>query len=246
MREELPKVFVFVGPEKTGTTTIFDLLPFTKTPKQKEMFNLSRRRDMRAEETRIKSQILANGEAYIVEPTYFVSDFAREALVELGTRYDLKVIHTRRDPLERTVSHYLHHKAKGRVSNPIDAVSAYPEVVEASRYEDHSAGWRDAVDQFYTVQITSGSDFAATLKGLGISAKDAGFQQSNQRMAPRSVVLARIASYLWQWLIALRLNRLVPLTLKSVIKNRIYYGGNKVEISLEERECLKRMLSTTA
>ena len=241
-----PLVFVFVGPEKTGTTTVFDLLPFARQPRQKEMFLLSRRHDAKAEISRIEDQLAEQDAAFIVEPTYFVSAFARETLAGLADRYDIHVIHTRRDPVERMVSHYLHHKAKGRVSGPKEAVAAYPEIVEASRYETHAAFWREVVASFSVIDLASGSDLAAALVEFGITPRpDREVLRSNPRRAPRSAGLARVASSLWHGLIPLGLNRLVPPGLKNRLKSRVYYGGPPVEASKEDRACLIRLLSTT-
>ena len=240
------KVYVFVGPEKTGTTTIFDLLPFKRLPAQKEMFILSRRHAPEAEVARIEAQLATQEAAFIVEPTYFVSTFARETLAGLAGRYDMHVIHTRRDPVERMVSHYLHHKAKGRVSEPEAAVASYPEIVDASRYETYTALWQSALRAFSVIDLDTGTDLAAALAELGIEPrKSSEALRSNQRLAPRSAGLARIASSLWQILIALGLNRLVPLGLKNRLKGRVYYGGTPVVASEEERACLTRLLSTT-
>lgn len=243
--ENPPVVYVFVGPEKTGTTTIFDLLPFDKIPLQKEMFNLSRRYDANAELARIEAQLAVQNVAYIVEPTYFVSDFARHMLARLADRYELHVIHTRRDPVERMVSHYLHHKAKGRVSDPESAVASYPEIVEASHYDEHAALWREVIEHFHVIDVNGGADLTVELTRLGITPASSGAVQSNRRMAPRNIALARLASTLWQVMIDIRLNRIVPAGLKNLAKARVYYGGVPVEVSDKERECLIRMLSTT-
>lgn len=243
---EKPRVFVFVGPEKTGTTTVFDLLPFAKVPRQKEMFLLSRRHNVQAEIARIEAQLAEQNAAFIVEPTYFVSAFARETLAGLADRYDVKVIHTRRDPVERMVSHYLHHKAKGRVSVPEEAVAVYPEIVHASRYETHAKLWREAVPSFSVIDLADGPDLAAALTALGIAPRASSVAlRSNRRLAPRSAGLARVASSIWQGLIALGLNHLVSPGLKNRLKSQLFYGGAPVEASEEERACLIHLLSNT-
>lgn len=241
-----PRVFVFVGPEKTGTTTVFDLLPFIRVPRQKEMFLLSRRHDVKAEIDRVECQLAEQGVAFIVEPTYFVSAFARKTLAGLTNRWEIHAIHTRRDPIERMVSHYLHHKARGRVSEPEAAVATFPEIVEASRYEAHAALWREAVAAFSVIDLASGNDLAVALSELGIKPRiNSKSLRSNKRLSPRSAGLARIASFLWQGLIVLGLNRLISPGLKSRLKSHIYYRGTPVEASEEERACLIRLLSTT-
>ncbi|SDF99315.1 hypothetical protein SAMN05216571_103323 [Onishia taeanensis] len=239
-----PVVYVFIGPEKTGTTTIFDLLPFDQVPLQKEMFNLSRRCDSNAELARIDAQLSVQNVAYIVEPTYFVSDCARQILSEISDRYEVHVIHTRRDPIDRMISHYLHHKAKGRVSDPEGAVASYPEIVGASHYDEHTKLWREVVEHFHVIDVTGGADLSTELTRLGITPSSSGAVQSNLRMAPRNFKLARLASKFWQVMIDLRLNKIVPSRLKNSAKARVYYGGQPVEVSDKERECLIRMLST--
>lgn len=241
-----PLVYFFVGPEKTGTTTVFDLLPFARVPTQKEQFLLSRKMQLKQEIKRIEEQLALQECAFIVEPTYFISAFAREAVAKLTSHYDIKVIHTRRDPVERTVSHYLHHKSKGRVDAPDSAVVDYPEIIEASRYEAYSALWETVAPCFRVVETTNDTDFAATLEAMGIVPHQRSeVLHSNQRLAPRSAGLARIASSVWDWSIALGLNRLVPPGLKHRLKNSVYYGGAPVSATEEERACLIRLLSNT-
>lgn len=243
---EKPRVYVFIGPEKTGTTTIFDLLPFARVPVQKEMFLLSQKNDVEGEIARIENQLATQEAAFIVEPTYFVSAFARCAFARLSGRYDLKIIHTRRDPVERMISHYLHHKAKGRVLEPEAAVATFPEIVEASRYEAHSTLWQATVPAFSVIDLASRADLAAELTELGISPR-LGIEaiRSNQRLAPRSAEFARVTSSLWQGLIAIGFNRLVPPRLRNILKKWIYYGGTPLEATEEERACLIRLFSTT-
>ena len=240
--ENRSKVFFFIGPEKTGTTTIFDLLPFDRVPAQKEQFNLSRQNNINAELKRIQAQLNVQKEAFIVEPTYFVSSYARNQLSALADYYEIHIVHTRRNPVDRMFSHYLHHKAKGRVTDPESAVEAYPEIVDASRYEKHADLWEGVADYFHIIDVNDSADLSSTLKEIGISPREVGALQSNKRMAPRSITIARFFSKLWQVMIKTKLNRLVPVWMKKLAKDRVYYGGETIKVDNEERKCLMRML----
>lgn len=238
-----PKVYFFVGPEKTGTTTIFDLLPFKTIPKQKEMYNLSRKCNIKAETNRINAQVNKSNSAYIVEPTYFISKLARQAIRDFSDDYEVHVIHTRRDPIKRMFSHYLHHKSKGRIRHPEETKSKFPEVFESSRYDKYSELWKLSVVNFHVIDIADTTDLSQSLLDIGIEPVDSKFMQSNRRLAPRNIAVARFATKIWQFIISLGINKVIPVKIKEIIKSNVYYGGKKVEISDEERQCLTKVLS---
>lgn len=238
------KVYFFIGPEKTGTTTIFDMLPFLKPPRQKETFNLSRRNAVNAEWIRIRRQAEDQSQVFIVEPTYFISDTARSAIAEMQSRYEVHVIQTRRDPVSRTVSHYMHHKLKGRVKNPSEAVKAYPEIIEASRYDHYSAKWQAVIQNFHIFDIAE-QDLRQALKDIGITNVNSTTANSNRQLSPRNIWLSKVSTRIWKSMVTLRLNLLVPRSAKSFLKNIVYYGGKRMTISDQEREYLTRCLSTT-
>lgn len=238
------KVIFFVGPEKTGTTTIFDSLPFRYPPRQKEHFNLSRRKDFGAELKRISTQLRLEPVAYIVEPTYFTSEFARTSIASLTGTYDIHVVHCQREPLARSVSHYLHHKSKGRVRSVPKAVKLYPEILEGSFYDIHCTKWAELVPNFHVVNIDEPNAIDSVFLDLGIKKRKNAKSKSNVRLAPRSLSIAASASTLWGVFIRCRLNRFVPNWLKKEVKSVVYYGGNTVSISELEKEQLRKYLAT--
>lgn len=75
-----------------------------------------------------------------VAPTYFHSVAAPARIREcLG---DIPLVVTLRDPVERAWSHYLHLRRKGYTRSTLKAaVEAYPEIVQASQYEECLARW---------------------------------------------------------------------------------------------------------
>jgi len=237
-------VYIFVGPEKTGTTTIFDMLPFASVPRQKETFNLSRCQAVEAERDRIAWQAADQAQVFLVEPTYFTSDFALSTIAKMQESYNVHVVHTRRDPVARTLSHYLHHKLRGRVKNPSEAVQAYPEIVTASAYDHHTTKWQAAVCNVHIIDIAQ-VDLRQALKEIGIAIIDADVPRANAQLAPRSLWLSKLSTIIWDAMIALRLNLLVPRGVKRFLKNCIYYGGNRITVTDQEREYLTRCLSTT-
>lgn len=234
------KVFIFIGPEKTGTTTVFDLLPFHRVPLQKEMFNLSRKKDLKAERRRIVKQLLVQEAAYIVEPTYFISEFARQNIQKLSSDYDVCLIHTQRNPLKRSISHYLHHKSKGRVSNIDEALSLFPEILEASRYDKYLDKWVSDFSDVKVIDLDKNNNLEFGLNGLGIKARCNHDAISNRRLAPKNLFVAKYLTLCWRKLIQIGLNSVIPRALKKLVKKHVYYGGDPVEISKEEEECLKR------
>lgn len=239
-----PRIYFFVGPEKTGTTTIFDMLPFVRRPQQKETFNLSSRQSANAEWTRIERQAKEQSQVFIVEPTYFVSEYARVAIAQLQNRFEVHVIHTRRDPVARSISHYLHHKLKGRVRTPSEAVKVYPEIIEASDYDRYSSKWNEVIHNFHIVDIAK-MDLRHALSEIGISTVDNSADKSNPQLAPKYIWVSKISTLTWGMMIKMRLNLLVPSSVKNYLKKLVYYSGKRATISDQEREYIARCLSAT-
>jgi hypothetical protein len=120
----------------------------------------------------------------------------------------------------------------------------YPEIVEASLYENHARKWQAVIHNFHVVDIVE-VNLRTALTEIGILNINEDFTNSNDQLAPRNIWLSKISTRIWGWMITLQLNLLVPRGAKSFLKNLVYYGGKRVTVSEKEREYLTRCLSIT-
>jgi hypothetical protein len=141
-----PKI-IFVGPQKSGTTWIYECLkesPLICTPKNvKETFFFDRYfcRGMPWYESHFRS-IKSGQIACEVAPTYFDNEevtFRIEANCP-----ECRVICTLREPASRTFSLYLHMRRKGYTSLPFkDALAVEPRLLSSGNYYSHIKRWMD-------------------------------------------------------------------------------------------------------
>lgn len=241
VNNELRKLYIFIGPEKTGTTSIYNMLPFQKADTQKERFYLSKYSDLKSEVNRVNSQ--RQDVAYIVEPTYFYSESALELCSQLKGIYDVYIVHTQRDPLKRSISHYFHHFNKGRVKTIQQAVVLFPEIIDASNYEVYSEQWKRRFDKFYTIDIDDQSkSLEEKLLEVGVDKLLYSELNSNEKLAPRSILLSKWVTKVWEFIIRYKLNKVVPTIVKETSKKIVYYGGRKSTISDQEKEFIKECI----
>ena len=138
--------FVVVGPQKTATTWLYEVL--CNSPKVafpgyvKETFFWDRHySDSKVNDYlsgfRSEAEATVFGE---VSPTYFHCEAASERLFRHNP--DLKIVILIREPVGRAYSLYLHHLRKGRYGPGFsNALDEYPEIIEASRYKIHVERW---------------------------------------------------------------------------------------------------------
>lgn len=148
--------FVCVGPQRTGTTWIYEMLqrhPNLCVPEVvKETMYFDRFYDRGIEwYSQYFQPSHPNQLCGEVAPTYFDAPEVPHRIREISPHCE--VVITLRDPIERAWSLFLHHLKKGRVSkNFWDAVDRIPRIVEAGRYKRHLERW-DLV--FGTEQVTT-------------------------------------------------------------------------------------------
>lgn len=138
---------------KAGTTTLYrdlSLHPDIFLPEEKEpevLLNPATQDDLRTEYADLFAQAPAHatkGEAstgYTKRPDH--EGVAASALALCGQ--NLKLIHLRRDPIARTISHYKHDFSHKIVDADFEtAVRTHPRYLDYSRYDWQLAPWRAA------------------------------------------------------------------------------------------------------
>lgn len=249
--------FVSVGPQRTGTTWLYEMLrqhPDLCLPdvvKETMFFD-------RHYERGIKwySQYFSHGERDQlrgeVAPTYFDAAAVPQRIRNVSP--NCKILITLRDPVERARSLFLHHLKKGRVSkNFWDAAERIPRIVEAGKYARHVPRWQstfgsEQVTILFLEDLRAEPDRVLRLvrEALGIKEVDLPEDRNeryNGTSLPRFPVLARGASYLTTTLHKYGLHSAVRLVKKTGIKSFVYTGGEErgTKLSTSIRETLTEM-----
>jgi Sulfotransferase domain len=137
--------FVAVGPQRTGTTWLDNLLrdhPDVSLPRhvKETMFfeqHFEKGVPWYASHFPKRAEGQVRGE---VAPTCFDDPASPERIASLNP--NCRIVVTLREPVGRTVSLWHHHVAKGRAPRDFrEAVAAMPRIVESSRYARHLPRW---------------------------------------------------------------------------------------------------------
>lgn len=162
MSSTRPNVFV-VGAPKAGTTSIYHYLsqhPEVFTPRQKELHYFTREH---AAASYYRPPVISSEAAYLrhfspaggqsaicdVSPSYLYFPQAARRIRDFAP--DARIIVLLREPVARTLSHYLMDVSKGYQTRPLrDFLERteqnspyYFEYIETSRYAQHVTGYQD-------------------------------------------------------------------------------------------------------
>lgn len=234
----LPNALV-IGPMKSGTSWIHDYLESRGDiglPRgAKETFFFDRRYTQgNAWYERHFKGLDAESVSLVLEvaPSYFHCKQAPGRVHEaLG---DIPLVVTLRDPVKRAWSHYLHLRRYGHTTAPLrEAVQAFPEILEASRYATCMKRWEAVfgTDRLHVLWLEdlaqSYDEYASQLcKDLGISfvaPSDAVREKQNEMAVPSSASLARLGSWVTNVLKSNQLYGVVNLA-KTVGLKELFYG----------------------
>jgi hypothetical protein len=137
--------FYFVGPQRTGTTWIYEVLRLhnelclPKDVKETMFFDRYYSKGLnwykQYFQHRKKDQLLGE-----IAPTYFDNEFVPKRISNLYS--SVKIIITLRHPLERAISLYKHHLSKGRIPRSFSkSIEIIPNIIEAGHYAKHIPRW---------------------------------------------------------------------------------------------------------
>ncbi|HEU0299879.1 MAG TPA: sulfotransferase [Longimicrobium sp.] len=257
MTEGMRLELVGVGPQRAGTTWLFECLrdhPELCFPREvKETFFFDRHFANGWGWYRAHFPEPAPGQRLAeIGPTYFAEPAAAERIHAHNPA--CRVIVSLRDPAERTFSLYLHHLKKGRVPGDFAAaLRQMPELLETSRYAVHLPRWL-RVFGAERVRVVLHDDIAGhpervlqevyAFAGLAaVPAPPEARERVNAASLPRYPRLARAATTGAEWLRGRGLYGAVNLAKRLGLK-RVYRGrrGGVPALDRETRALLVRQL----
>lgn len=143
----LKPTFLFIGPDKTGSTWLYEVLrqhPLCYVPPVKDIYFFDRHYD-RGLDWYLKffeaapEGVLAAGE---LSHDYLFSPQAADRIAH--DLPEVKLLTSLRDPAERAFSHYLYMIRSGRTRLDFTAaLERFPELIENSRYFKHLSAYLD-------------------------------------------------------------------------------------------------------
>lgn len=232
--------FIAVGPQKTGTTWLYQLLYdhsqicFPKNVKETMFFDLYYEKGISRYQSYFKHQKLSQkcGE---VAPSYFDVDEVSARIWSVAPK--CKIIITLRSPISRTFSLYCHHLRKGRVPQDFSkAIQTMPRILDSGHYAKHIPKWLDnfGKEQVHFVlmddiKIQPEIVLAETCYFLNISTPELFSekelnQKVNQASMPKFPILAKAATQAAGILRASKFDQIVEFGKKLGLK-RVYRGG---------------------
>lgn len=236
---QLELSFVSVGPQRTGSTWLYEMLlqhPGLCVPEAvKETMFFDRRYgrglSWYAQYFEHCGDDQLCGE---VAPTYFDAPQVPERIHSLWP--ECLVVVGLRHPAERAFSLYLHHLRKGRVSGSFrEAIEQKPRIVMSGKYATHVPKWQSAfgeeqVDWIFLDDIKSRphdvvEHFCQRLDVEPIDTLTGTEEKVNAASLPRFPSLGRAAAYLTTRLHAHGLHRVVEWGKKLGLRRLAYAGG---------------------
>jgi len=232
--------FVAVGPQRTGSTWLYQLLAhhpaicFPKDVKETMFFDRYYEKGLSwytAHFTHRSEEQLC-GE---IAPTYFDVDVVPTRLHQLNP--ECRIMINLRNPVFRTLSLYRHHLSKGRISGSFEeAISQMPRIIDSGKYAQHIPRWLDkfGIEQVKfllldEIESTPETVLKSVSNFLGV-AEIALPLEKNQRVnaatMPRFPLLAKAAAQLATGLRANRLHKVVEFG-KSLGLKQVYTGGEQ-------------------
>lgn len=241
--------FAIVGPQRTGTTWLYEMLKqhenlhLPEGVKETMFFDRRYERgiDWYASYFKNSQEDQKCGE---IAPTYFDEPSVPERLHEVNP--DCDIIISLRHPAERAFSLYLHHLRKGRVPKSFwKAVREKPRIVSAGHYETHIPRWQSIFGEeqicfVFLDDIKSAPDavLSRVFQHLEVAPLDQPEQVNesvNAASMPHSLLFARAASFLTTMLHTYGLHRVVELGKWLGLKKLAYSGAEEDMPVLENR-----------
>ncbi|WP_251941171.1 sulfotransferase domain-containing protein [Salinibacter ruber] len=247
--------FVAVGPQRTGTTWLYEMLRchsqicMPEAVKETMFFDKRFGRGIEWYTTYFdygrEEQI--NGE---IAPTYFDVAEVPKRIRKIAS--DCEIIIGLRHPAERAFSLYLHHLRKGRVPNSFwEAVKEKPRIITAGHYSKHIPRWRSFFEE-RQIHFVFLSDIKSEpeevldqvcryLKVKPMRPPRQTSEKVNAASMPRSLFFARAVSFLTTMLHALGFHRIVELGKKLGLR-KLAYSGAEEEMPVLRGESRKQLI----
>lgn len=252
--------FIFIGPQRTGTTWIYEHLVnhpdlcFPKGVKETMFFD---RHYERGVDWYLRYFSDCNTDQYCgeVTPTYFDS---KEAPIRIKEQFpNCKIIISLRDPVERARSLYQYHYQKGRVRGSFsEAIQAKPDILTSGYYKDHLKRWFSFFDEenilvisLEDIKTKPNSLLNKLCKFLEVDASKLLSQsvdrKKNPSHLPRFHILTKKGMQLVNKLHSLRLHWIVNMAKKIGLKKLLFKKSDeKPELTTEEEQFLREEYSS--
>jgi hypothetical protein len=248
--------FLFVGPQRTGTTWIYKHLrkhPELCFPKGvKETMFFDRNFDKGTQWYNWHFSECKKVEKRVeVAPTYFDEPKVLRRIKNHSP--DTKIIISLRDPVEKARSLYQHHYQKGRVDGSFsEAVKVRPDIITSGYYAEHIERWLQLFNEKQILVISTNEiknepdQLLEKLCGflqIDYNLLNKGVQKEkvNTALQPRLHSVAKMGSAfvskLHSWRLHWVVNSAKKLGLKSIFFRE---GSNKLGLSEEERQFLEK------
>ncbi len=232
--------FVAVGPQRTGSTWLYQLLKqhpdicFPKDVKETMFFDKHYQKGIYWYAEYFQN-LHKNQRCGEVAPTYFDVDTVPARIHQINSQ--CKIIINLRNPLNRTLSLYRHHLSKGRIKGSFqEATTKMPRIIESGKYSLHIPKWLDkfGIEQVKFILLEDVEShpeivIKSICKFLGlaeINLPDRRHQKVNSTTIPRFPWLAKAAAQLTTTLHANRMHKVVAFGKKLGLKT-VYTGGEK-------------------
>ena len=235
--------YFFVGPQKTGTTWIYEVLKtlpiinLSNQTKELEFFNKNFENGISWYHDAFQSN---ESKLCDISTSYFTSKNAWSRIKKYNS--DAKIIVTIRDPVKRLVSHYKHNIRFGIIKKiPINkALIKYPDLIENSLYAKYLKIWirefgRENVLILPLELLSKDPDsflkMLETFLGIKIDLNIAQPKNKiNYAGQPKSYFLAKASRIIRRRINALGFHGIVKAAKKLGLKKLIYEGGREIVI----------------
>lgn len=249
--------FLYIGPDKAGSTSIFAYLkahPSCFVPDFKDIYFFDRYfykgenwyhsffKGAKAE--------LAVGE---ISHDYLFSVDAAERIFHYNP--DIKLVAVRRDPVDRSFSHYLYLKRSGMCNVDFwKAIELFPEIIDNSRFDLHLDRYttRFPADNILVLEFgdfANGSLLFRKLDNFLGLAPGVGLDLPNQRKAGRArfFVVAKIVKYFAVFVRDLGFPQIVGAIKHSFVPRLLYKSFKEEErphLSEDDRKRLRKIFDS--
>ncbi len=247
--------FIFIGPQRTGTTWIYEHLKehsdicFPKGVKETMFFDRNYGKGIDWYNWHF-SECKPGQKRGEVAPTYFNHP---DAPARIREQYpDCKLIVSLRDPVERARSLYQHHYQKGRVMGSFSqAIETRPDILTSGYYADHLPRWFKHFEESRILVIATDDIKSSPEKLLDTLCAFIGIKNTfpiklpkeekiNTAVRPRSSGLAKLGSSIATKLHSLRLHGVVNMAKRVGLKSLFFQKqGEMPGLTEKERSFLE-------
>jgi hypothetical protein len=243
--------YFFVGPPKTGTTWIYEVLKnhvdisLSNQTKELEFFNKNYDKGI----TWYHNAFDLNGrKSCDISTSYFTSHKACKRIKKYNP--EAKIIITIRNPVNRLISHYKHNIRFGIIKKKpiLKAIADHPNLVENSLYSKYIRMWISnfGVQNVLVLPLEMLSDQSQLYinkleKFMNVKIElneSRTSEQVNYASQPKNYFLARSLRKMRKKLNDLGLHAVVRVAKKAGLKKVFYEGGKEIEMNPDDIKSL--------